>query len=142
MKVTESNKEILDKEYASYKKVYRAVFWIYYVSVGLLFIFSLRTGGGKPRLHTGGLVHLSQAGRGDRRHLVHVLFVRHGGGAAEAPAAMGEIAAAPPAAGGGDEALRTGGLYFIDDMEMALVDDKYLVPREKVKGRGLILSAR
>src|ERR1700677_852938 len=133
MKVGESNKENLDKEYAAYKKVYRAVFWIYYVSVGLLFIFlcmqvveshgfiptslfvffkeAVAIGGIWYMFYLcdteGGLLKLI---RQWEKSLLHRLRQEE---------AM--------------DALRTGGLYFIDDMEMTLVDDKYLVPKDRVK---------
>src|ERR1700677_1780703 len=114
MKVAESNKENLDKEYAAYRKVYRAVFWIYYVSVALLFIFL------KEVVAIGGIWYMfylcdTEGGllkilRQWEKSLLHRLRQEE---------AM--------------EALRTGGLYFIDDMEMTLVDDKYLVPKDRVK---------
>jgi hypothetical protein len=133
MNATATNKEILDKEYAAYRKVYRAVFWLYYVLLGLLCILlfsqvaammhTKSAGGMRPWLAIGTLVAIwylfylcdTEGGllkllRQWEKSLLHRLRQEE---------AM--------------EALRTGGIYFIDDTEMTLVDDKYLVPKDRLK---------
>jgi hypothetical protein len=133
MKVVESNKESLDKEYASYKKVYRAVFWIYYVSVALLFIFLCKqvvaSHGFVP---AGWFVFLKEAGAiGGIWYMFYLCDTE--GGLLKLLRQWEKSLLHRLRQEEAMDALRTGGLYFIDDMEMTLVDDKYLVPRERVK---------
>lgn len=135
MKETGSIKESLDREHAAYRKVYRCVFWFYYLSVGLLFLFLCRQAASqfsqgfaaagwfvffKEAAAAAGIWYLfymcdTEGGilkllRQWEKSLLHRLRQEE---------AM--------------EALRTGGLYFVDDTEMALVDDKYLVPKDRLK---------
>ena len=133
MKTVETNRENLDKEYAACRKVYRAAFWFYYISVGLLVVFLFRqvvaSHGFMP---AGWFVFFKEAGAIFGIWYMFYLCDTEGGvlkllrlweksllHRLRQEEAM--------------EALRTGGLYFIDDMEMTLVDGKYLVPRDRVK---------
>ena len=128
-----TNKENLDREYAAYRKVYRAVFWFYYLSVGLLFVLLCRevvvSHGFMP---AGWFVFLKEIGAILGIWYLFYLCDTEGGilkllrqweksllNRIRQEEAM--------------EALRTGGLYFVDDTEMALVDDKYLVPKDRLK---------
>jgi len=133
MNAATSEKENLDREHAAYKKVYRAVFWLYYVSVALLFVFLCRQVIASHSLVPPTLlVFFKEAGAVIAIWYLFYLCDTQGGllkllrqweksllHRLRQEEAM--------------DALRTGGIYFIDDTEMTLVDDKYLVPKDRVK---------
>jgi hypothetical protein len=133
MKATETTKENLDREYAAYRKVYRAVFWFYYVSVGLLFIFLCKqVVDSHSFVPAGWFVFLNEAGAiAGIWYLFYLCDTE--GGLLKLLRLWEKSLLHRLRQEEAIDALRTGGLYFIDDMEMTLVDDKYLVPRDRVK---------
>lgn len=133
MKETGTNKENLDREYAAYRKVYRAAFWFYYISVGLLFIFLCRqvveSHGFMP---ASAFVFFKEAGA-----IVGIWYLFYlcdtEGGILKLLRQWEKSLLHRIRQEEAMEALRTGGLYFVDDTEMTLVDGKYLVPKDRVK---------
>ncbi len=132
MKPAANNKELLDREYAAYRKVYGFVVYFYYISVGLLFIFLCMQVAAAFRQSLGWFVFCKALAAALGIWYLFYLCDTEGGllkllrmweksllQRIRQEEAM--------------EALRTGGLYFVDDTEMALVDDKYLVPRDRLK---------
>src|SRR5579862_5948456 len=133
MKNGASIKEQLDKEFAAYRKVYRAVFWAYYVSVGLLFIFLCRQVADQVSLgfaQAGWFACLKEGfAIGAIWYLFYLCDTQ--GGLLKLLRLWEKSLLLRLRQEEGLEALRTGGLYFIDDMEMTLVDGKYLVPKDR-----------
>jgi len=131
MTPTATNKELLDKEYAAYRKVYKSVTYFYYISVGLLFFFLCKQGI-QCIYAPGWFVFLKGAAAiAGIWYLFHLCDTE--GGLLKLLRMWEKSLLQRLRQEEAMEALRTGGLYFVDDTEMALVDDKYIVPRDRVK---------
>lgn len=133
MDLTPTNKELLEKEHTSYKKVYRAVVCFYYISVGVLFLFLCR-----QVIDSGSLLPnsvftaLKEVGA-----IVGIWYLFYlcdtEGGVLKLLRQWEKSLLQRMRQEEAMDALRTGGLYFIDDVEMTLVDNKYLVPLDRIK---------
>ncbi|HWB60164.1 MAG TPA: hypothetical protein VG733_11775 [Chthoniobacteraceae bacterium] len=131
MNETGTNREILDREHAAYRKVYRAVFCFYYISVGLLFVFLCKQG--IACLYSPSWFGFLKAA-GAIAGIWYLFYLCDTeGGVLKLLRQWEKSLMQRMRQEEAIEALRAGGLYFIDDMEMTLVDDKYLVPRDRVK---------
>lgn len=133
MDLTPTNKELLEKEHTSYKKVYRAVVCFYYISVGVLFLFLCRQVIDSGSLLPGSFfTALKEVGA-----IVGIWYLFYlcdtEGGVLKLLRQWEKSLLQRMRQEEAMDALRTGGLYFIDDVEMTLVDNKYLVPLDRIK---------
>lgn len=132
METAWNEKENLDKEYSAYKKVYRVIFWLYYVSVGALFVFLCRqVVANHGFVPANWLVFLKEAGAiGGIWYLFYMCDTQ--GGLLKLLRLWEKSLLRRRSQEEALDALRTGGIYFVGDREMVLLEDKYLVPRDRV----------